>query len=176
MDVLSLGKKHPDFQKSMAYLVGHPDEPLAGLHAHFTQHRRGWRTIPPLLAAIGRAESIPVLATALSTASASDAWKVGTALGSFPSEMSAAALLSAMKSSRESEVIAAIQGVRVQKNASVCDALTEILKGDAPQPRYHALRACSQLGCISTEEVKAYLNDADVDVATLAQSLLSPQP
>jgi HEAT repeat protein len=173
MDVLALGKKHPDFQASMAYLIRHPDASLTPLHEHLSEQRRGWRTVPALLVAIGRVESVSVLAKALSTAMESDSWMLGAALGRFPIEMSAPALRAALKSSREAEVIAAIRGLSLQKNTAACEALTDILKGTAPQPRYHALRACFELECISTEELKTYLDDSDGDIVTLAQSLLS---
>lgn len=129
--------------------------------------------IVELLPRFGRDESVIVLATLLSSGSATLQHAAGQALARHPSNAAKSALLHALKSEQAATVVAAADGVLARGDPDACGALRPVLAHADAAVRYHALQAAGQLGCTTAAELARLAKDADADVRALAIQLKS---
>jgi hypothetical protein len=124
-----------------------------------------------LLARFDRPESTPIFAKALHSAGFAAA-EAGLALAAASDDAAARVLSEAVRADDVRIVIAALDGLRVRNEASLCEhVLPSVESGDA-RVRYAAVHAAGALGCIDRARLKAIGKaDPDADVRSLAARL-----
>jgi len=101
----------------------------------------------------------------------------GIALGRSPDPGAREALREALAAREPDVVIAALDGLRLRGDRSVCPSLAPLASHTDAEVRYVWVRAGAALGCIDAAALHALAtSDADADVRRLAAELAPSQP
>ncbi|WP_437905833.1 HEAT repeat domain-containing protein [Sorangium sp. So ce327] len=124
-----------------------------------------------VLGRFARAESTPVLARAL-VAGGLASGAAGTALGEAPDPRARAALIEALGHTDVQVVTAALNGLRVRGDRSVCADVVAATRHPDGEVRWMAVSAGAALGCLDRAALRALAEgDADPYVRKLAARL-----
>jgi hypothetical protein len=166
-------------EQSVAYLLAHAAEAyprlLAALQANPTALNAP--CLIEVLPLFGRTDNVPLLEDILARGSGTVCAAAGDALGRHPDAGAREALLRGLGAPRPETVTAAVDGLMVRGDPSVCPVVKSVAGHRDPIVRYHAVRAAGALGCLSREEIEDLeKTDPDLDIRNLARELRLGEP
>lgn len=156
-------------QTSIRWLVDHKDRafPIVLARAKASPNA----AVLSLLGHFAAPESAALLREVFLAGGAASA-AAAIALAGLPGNDTRALLVSGLADRNHTVVMAALDGLRVRGDRSVCPEIAPILKHANAEVRYVCVRAAAALGCVDRAALDALASgDADRDVRELAASL-----
>jgi hypothetical protein len=165
-------------RQAVEYLLAHPEEAHARVMEALEANPAALDApaLIEVLPLFARPESVPLLEDILFRNLELHSGAAGVALGRHPDPGARGALLRGLQSGLPHTLMAAIDGLMIRGDASVCAGIKAVTKHPDADTRYHAIRAAGALGCLSEDEIRQFeRTDSDPDIRALARALASGQ-
>ena len=156
-------------EASIRWLLEHADRayPIVLARAKATPNP----ALVHVLGRFGRAESTPLLTDVL-TAGGAASGSAGVALGGATDSKARAVLVQSLGHANPRVVTAALDGLRVRGDRSVCADVLPLIRHADGEVRYVCVRTGAALGCLDAAALRALASsDADPEVRKLAADL-----
>jgi hypothetical protein len=131
-----------------------------------------------ILVIAGKEESLPTMEKILLSNDELDAPSAGNYLGIHPSANALPILLKALSSTQTHTLFGATLGLMGKKDLAACEPLRGQMNRKDDSQRYYVIQAAGELGCFSSDELKAIAKkDPSGDIRDKAKQLAaSPRP